>query len=58
MVAVSSAAVVVGASSLAGLGASELLAECGGEAVFDGFVFFFGGALASLSFFFFFDRVA
>src|SRR3954471_7230945 len=57
-VAASSAAVTGGASSSAGLGATELLAECGGEAGFDGFVFFFGGGHASLSFFFFFDRVA
>ena len=58
-VAVSSAVVAGGAPSPVGLGASELLAECGGEAVFDGFVFFFRGALASLSFFFFFfDGVA
>src|SRR3954463_10980052 len=37
----SSAATVGGASSLAGLGASELLAECGGEAGLIVFVFFF-----------------
>src|SRR3954465_8024212 len=43
MVAASSAAVAGGTPSLAGLGASELLAECDGEAVFDGLVFFFGG---------------
>src|SRR3954471_4949500 len=53
-VAVSSVVVAGGAPSPAGLGASELLAECGGEAVLNGFVFFFGWALASLSFFFFF----
>src|SRR4051812_6945376 len=54
-VAVSSTAVVGGASSLAGQGASELLAECGGEAGLVGLVFvFLGGAFTSFSFFLFF----
>src|SRR3954466_16155885 len=50
--AVSSAATVGGASPLARLVASELLAERGGDAGLAGFVFFFGGAFTSFSFFF------
>src|SRR3954467_13549740 len=51
--AASGAAVVCGASSLAKLVASELLAERGGDACFAGFVFLFGRAFASFFFFFF-----
>src|SRR3954470_15526738 len=57
-VGVSSAVVAGGAPSPAELGTSELLVECGGEASLDGFVYLFGGALASFSFFFFFEGVA
>src|SRR3954466_16015140 len=58
-VVVPGAIAICGASPPGRLVASELLGERGGDACFAGFVFFFGGAFASLFFFFFsFDGVA